>query len=55
MNNQQELEKIVKKKSSVQDFADNLKGNPKKIITWCRREILEYQELIKILEQQIKK
>ena len=41
----------MKKKSDVQDFADTIKGNPKKIIAWCRREIEEYKKLIKILEK----
>lgn len=45
----------MKKKSSVQEFADTIKDNPKKIIAWARREIREYQKLIKILEKQIKK
>ena len=41
----------MKKKSSVQEFADNIKDNPKKIIAWAKREIREYQKLIKILEK----
>jgi len=41
---------MKKRKSSVQDFADTLKDNPKKIIAWAKREIKEYQKLIKILE-----
>jgi len=41
----------VSKKSSVQDFADTIKDNPKEIIAWARREIREYQKLIKILER----
>lgn len=39
------------KKSSVQEFADSIKDNPKKIIAWAKREIAEYQKLIKILEK----
>lgn len=38
-------------KSSVQDFADTIRDNPKEIIKWCLREIKEYQKLIKILEK----
>ena len=36
-------------KSSVQDFADTIKDNPKKIIAWAEREIREYRKLLKIL------
>ena len=43
------------KTSSVQEFANTIKDNPKKIIAWARREIREYQKLIKILEKEIKK
>jgi len=39
------------KKTSVQDFADSIKHNPEKIIAWAKREIKEYQKLIKILEK----
>jgi len=42
------------KKTSVQEFADSIKSNPKKIIAWARREIKEYEKLIKILEKQLK-
>lgn len=45
----------MKKKSSVQEFADTIKNNPKKIIAWAKREIKEYQKLIKILEKKITK
>jgi hypothetical protein len=38
-------------KSSVQDFADTIRDNPKAIIAWARREIREYEKLIKILER----
>ncbi len=41
----------MKTKSSVQEFADTIKNDPKKIIAWARREIKEYQALIKILEK----
>jgi hypothetical protein len=39
------------KKTSVEEFADTIKDNPKEIIAWCKREIAEYQKLIKILEK----
>ena len=41
----------MKKKSSVQEFADKIKSNPKKIIAWAKREIAEYEKLINILEK----
>ena len=41
----------MKTKSRAQDFADSLKKNPKEIIEWAKREIVEYQKLIKILEK----
>lgn len=40
-----------KTKSSVQEFADSIKDNPKEIIAWAKREIEEYKKLIKILEK----
>ena len=43
--------KKPQKKSSVQDFADTIKDNPKEIIAWAEREIKEYQSLIKILNK----
>lgn len=43
---------MKKQKSSVQDFADTIKNDPKKIIKWAKREIAEYQKLIKVLEQE---
>ena len=42
-------------KTSVQDFADSIKHNPKKIIAWAKREIREYQKLIKLLEKPSKR
>jgi hypothetical protein len=42
-------------KSSVQEFADTIKYNPKEIIEWCKREQREYQSLIDILENHDKK
>ena len=39
----------MKKQSSVQEFADKIKHDPKKIIAWAKREIAEYEKLIKIL------
>lgn len=41
----------MKKKSSVQEFADTIKDNPKKIIAWAKNEIKEYEKLIKMLEK----
>ena len=41
----------MKKKSSVQEFADTIKDDPDKIIAWAKDEIKEYQKLIKILEK----
>ena len=38
-------------KSSAKDFADSIKDNPKEIIAWAKREIKEYEKLIKILEK----
>ena len=35
---------------NVQDFVDSIKDNPKKIIAWCKAEIKQYENLIKILE-----
>ena len=42
------------KKSSVQEFVDTIKDNPKEIIAWAKREIAEYRKLIKILEKKKK-
>lgn len=42
-------------KSSVEEFADTIKDNPEKIIAWARREIKEYESLIKILETNAKR
>ena len=39
------------KKTSIQEFADTIRTRPKKIIAWAKREISEYQKLIKILEK----
>lgn len=41
------------KNINVEEFASSIKDNPKKIIAWARREILEYEALIKILEKHI--
>ena len=41
---------LVKDKSTAQNFADTIRDDPKAIIGWCRREIIEYEKLIKILE-----
>ena len=40
-------------KTSVEDFADTLRDNPKEIIEWAKREIAEYEKLIEILESRI--
>lgn len=45
----------MKKTSSVREFADTLKHNPKEIIKWALREIAEYKKLIKILRHRNKK
>jgi hypothetical protein len=42
---------MKKEKSSVEQFAETIKDNPKEIIAWAKREIKEYQKLIKILEK----
>jgi hypothetical protein len=39
----------MNKKSSVQEFADKIKAKPEEIIAWTKREIAEYEKLIKIL------
>lgn len=44
----------MKKKTSVQEFSDTIKDNPKEIIAWAKREILEYQKLIEILRKKVK-
>lgn len=46
--------KKAENKSDVQDFVDTMKDNPKKIIAWAKREIVAYNELITILEKQLK-
>jgi hypothetical protein len=40
-------------KSNARDFADTIKDNPQKIIAWAKREIREYEKLIRILEARI--
>jgi len=42
-----------KKRTSVQEFVDTIQDNPQEIIAWAKREIKEYQRLIKILEKKI--
>lgn len=42
----------MKTKADIKDyirFADFIKNDPKKIIAFCKREIKEYEKLIKIL------
>ena len=41
------------RQSSAQQYAENLKDNPKEIIAWCKREIKEYEKLIKILTKRL--
>lgn len=41
----------MKNKTPAQDFSETMKDNPKEIIAWAKREIKEYQALIKILEE----
>lgn len=41
-------------KSPVQDFVNTIQTNPREIIAWAKREIKEYQSLIKILESKVK-
>ena len=48
--------KKTKNKSSVQEFSDTiniLKWNPQQIIEWAKREIKEFEELIKFLEKHL--
>lgn len=40
------------KTTGAQDFADSMVKDPKQIIAWAKREIKEYEKLIKILEKQ---
>jgi hypothetical protein len=46
--------KKTKPKTNAQEFADTIKNNPKEIIAWAKREIKEYERLIKILMREIK-
>jgi len=41
----------MNQKSKAENFADSIKDNPKEIIAWAKREIKEYEKLIKILEK----
>jgi len=41
----------MNKKSIAKDWINTLKNNPKKIIAWAKREIAEYEKLIKILNE----
>jgi len=41
----------IKEKSLVQLFANTLTDDPKEIIAWAKREIKEYEELIKVFEK----
>lgn len=42
---------MKKEISSVQEFADTIQHNTQEIIDWAKREIAEYESLIKILEK----
>ena len=41
----------MKNKTSVEEFAETIQNNPKRIIAWAKREIEEYKKLIAILEK----
>jgi hypothetical protein len=43
----------MKKKTSVEKFAETIKDNPQEIIDWAKSEIEEYKKLIKILEKRL--
>ena len=43
----------MNQKSKADNFADCLKKNPKELIAWAKREIKEYELLIKIIESSI--
>ena len=45
----------MKPKSSVQEFAETIKNNPKEIIAWAKREIKCYNELILIVQKKYAK
>ena len=45
---------MKKTQTSVEHFAKTIKENPKEIIAWAKREIAEYEKLIKILEKKTK-
>jgi len=45
----------MSKQSTAKEFADTIKDNPKAIIDWAKREIKEYEKLIKILERRVGK
>ena len=45
----------MKKKSPAQEFADTIKDNPEEIIKWAEAEIKEYEKLIAILKERLKK
>jgi hypothetical protein len=46
--------KYMKKKTPAQEWVEQIKTDPKKLIEWAKREIREYQRLIKILESKKK-
>lgn len=40
------------KKTDDGEFLKKMFKNPKEIIAWCKKEIKEYEKLIKILENE---
>lgn len=41
----------MKEKTAADNWFEALKGKPKEIIKWAKREIKEYQKLIKLIEE----
>ena len=42
-------------KERAKDFVKTIINNPIAIIRWCKREIKAYEELIKLIEKEVKK
>jgi len=38
----------------AKEWYETLKDNPQEIIDWCKREIEAYQDLIKLIEENLK-